>query len=271
MTVKVEVACRIDIEDLYIDCDRRRSSRQAFLVVYLAVSVTDIDPRTSTWTGLSLSACKVASSILRSKPSKTKLSINHSDRHPMDSRGSPEISISNISPDVLHRIVETSLPMSLPDPISSRAAAIEFFSSTPPYNSALTCRAWRDVVLSSYSLWSSLFLSFDLPDREDCDVLRRKIRRHLQRAGNAPLTIFLQLSSRYSGYYIRFDDIVHLIYTYRSTWKRTALDMDTSIISSMVLDLADLKFLEELYIGSSIKLKIFESIIPSRVSSWIVF
>ncbi|KLO11222.1 hypothetical protein SCHPADRAFT_483060 [Schizopora paradoxa] len=171
----------------------------------------------------------------------------------MNSCDSSEISIANIPPDVLHRIVEISLPSSLPDPISSRVDASKFFTSTPPYSFALTCRAWRNVVLTSHILWSSLFLSFDLPREKDCAALIRMIDRHLDRAGRVPLICHLRLSSRYDDSIVRSRKIVMCLCARQTTWKRIALYMGARICRTIVLDVKDLKLLEELYVDNSVR------------------
>ncbi|KLO05783.1 hypothetical protein SCHPADRAFT_712600 [Schizopora paradoxa] len=172
-------------------------------------------------------------------------------------------SMVDIPLDVIHRIFEVSLPTSLPESISTRADAIKFFSSTPPYNFAFTCRAWRDVALSSHSLWSSMFFSFDLPGSEDINALRLKIVRHLDRAGQTPLTIFLRLSSRYNSRPLHSRHIIFLIHSRRATWKRVFLDVDAPIISTFTLGVGGLQLLEEIRIGSSVKLSVQESTLPS--------
>ncbi|KLO05781.1 hypothetical protein SCHPADRAFT_712509 [Schizopora paradoxa] len=172
------------------------------------------------------------------------------------------ISIADLPPDVLYRIVEVSLPSALPKPISSRADAIKFFSSTPPYSFAFTCRAWQNTVLSSHSLWSSIFLSFDLPDSADINALRRRINRHLDRAGKTPLTISLRLSSKYNHCFDSYN-IIAFLRTRRPTLKRVALYVGEPINSMIALGIKDLHLLEELHIGCSISIAIEKSTLPT--------
>ncbi|KLO05782.1 hypothetical protein SCHPADRAFT_712572 [Schizopora paradoxa] len=181
----------------------------------------------------------------------------------MDTQDSSKISVADIPPDVLYRIVEISLWTHLPEPIASQLDAIKFLSSFPPYNFAQTCRSWRNTVSTSKTLWSSIFLSLDSLDGDVWDALTWRINCHLERAGNLPLTLFLRLSSWHIYHSIRSSEFIALLLSRRTTWKRIALYVEGPIISTISLGVKDLQMLEEIHIGSSVKLAIEKSTFPS--------
>ncbi|KLO05784.1 hypothetical protein SCHPADRAFT_712603 [Schizopora paradoxa] len=181
----------------------------------------------------------------------------------MDVQVSSKLSIADIPPDVVHRVVEISLLTHLPEPIGSRADAIKFFSSVPPYNFALTCRNWRNTVLSSDSLWSSLSLSLDLPDDEVWNAMKWKIDKHLAKARNIPLTLFLRLSRRHNDRFLKAREVIAFLHSRRLMWKRVVLDVEAPIIFRFALGIKDLQLLEEIRVGSSVMVATANSGLPS--------
>ncbi|KLO11214.1 hypothetical protein SCHPADRAFT_942268 [Schizopora paradoxa] len=163
-------------------------------------------------------------------------------------------SIVNIHPDILDSMFKFSLPTSLPKPISSHAEAATFFSSTSPYNLALTCRNWREFALSSHSLWSSIFFSFDLPSSEDSIASRRALERHVKRSEKAPLTCFIKLSSWY-----KWSDvfgIISCLLECQKRWRRVGLYLgprEAALESNISLMIEDLKLLKELHIHNEVQ------------------
>ncbi|KLO06505.1 hypothetical protein SCHPADRAFT_910315 [Schizopora paradoxa] len=106
------------------------------------------------------------------------------------------ISIATFPNELLCHIFEFSLWTIVTKPITSKAAAADHLSRTPPYNIQFTCRAWREIVLSRPSLWTSIFFAVDFPSKRDLLPLERIIKRHLQRAEDLPLACFLEFSKR---------------------------------------------------------------------------
>ncbi|KLO05338.1 hypothetical protein SCHPADRAFT_911110 [Schizopora paradoxa] len=104
------------------------------------------------------------------------------------------ISIGGFPNEILCHIFEFSLWTIVTKPITTRAAAADHLSGTPPYNIQLTHRAWREIVLTTPSLWTSIFLSVDFPSKEDLLPLERMLERHLQRSGDFPLTCLIEFS-----------------------------------------------------------------------------
>ncbi|KLO05780.1 hypothetical protein SCHPADRAFT_910790 [Schizopora paradoxa] len=151
--------------------------------------------------------------------------------------------ITNASPDILYKIFEFTLPTALSDPIKTRVAAADFFSRTSPYNLALTSRDWRNFVLSSHSLWSSIFLSFDLPSSEDTIVLHDALERHLKRSGEALVTCSVVLSSRYnetSAYQIKC-----CLLKRRRRWKQISIYVNPWRSREILLAVKDMEILYE--------------------------
>ncbi len=121
---------------------------------------------------------------------------------------------------VLHRIFEFSLPTSLPSP-TDRNTVSKFFATTPPYNIASVCRSWRDLVVSSPSLWSKFFFSLSDPEDRTLKTTKHLIELHLQRSRNAPLTCFVNLTGTYETSLSQ--EIVTLLSKHQGRWRRVSL------------------------------------------------
>ncbi len=165
--------------------------------------------------------------------------------------------VNRLPIDVFHQIFTLVLPTSHPSPVDNHLAP-KFFATTEPYNTICVCRSWRNLVLSSPSLWTSFFLSFINPSDDTLKHVTRAIDQHLQRSHDLPLTMFLRLEGRYSVSLSQA--IVSLLSSHQRRWRRVGIWFETNSgtpglapvpIPRIQLFIEDLAFLEELQLSFS--------------------
>ncbi len=137
--------------------------------------------------------------------------------------------INRLPADVLHQIFTLALPTSYPSPVDARSMS-KFFSSSAPYNISGVCHSWRDLVLSSPSLWSSLFHSLTNPSDETLKLLLRLIEHHLRRSLNLPLTVFVRLEGKFNR--TLSEAIATLLFKHQRRWRRVGIWFETEIYNN---------------------------------------
>jgi len=152
--------------------------------------------------------------------------------------------------DVLYRVLDFSLPISLPPTMCLNLNAVAmFFSSTSPYNIMCVCRSWRDLVLSCPSLWSTFVFSFYSPSSRDLEALIRLTAMHMHQSRNMPLTFFVELGGTYDKSLL--GELIALLLKEQARWKKVHLHIGPAAGIKTCLNIEDLRLLEELYINSS--------------------
>ncbi len=133
--------------------------------------------------------------------------------------------ISHLPVDILYQALILALPTWYPSKSVDEVSVSKFFATTAPYNISRVCRLWRDIVLSSPSLWSSLFLSFFRPSDETLKLLTRVIEQHLQRSENLPLALYVCLEDKYNHSLSRA--IASLLSIHRRRWRKVHIWFET--------------------------------------------
>ncbi len=168
----------------------------------------------------------------------------------------PELNINKtaLPDDVLQEIYFLALPTSYPSPVEDNSTST-LITSTPPYNISRVCRSWRNLVLSSPSLWSSFFLSFSNPSDETLKLLVRLIEQHLRRSNELPLTSFVRLEGEYNCSLSQA--IAALLSVHQRRWKRVSIWFETGVgndvipIPKIQLFVESVALLEELHVSFS--------------------
>ncbi len=68
---------------------------------------------------------------------------------------------------------------------------------TAPYNIVCVCRSWRELVLSTASLWNDVSLAFSHPPNRTLEQTKFFFRQHLSRSRNLPLTCHVKLDGEF--------------------------------------------------------------------------
>ncbi|KAF7289049.1 F-box domain-containing protein [Mycena chlorophos] len=89
----------------------------------------------------------------------------------------------------------------------------EYRVPVPPWRLAMVCRSWRASALSFSQLWSSIMLFFPPFPYADIRTIRtyfpiEGIRKQIERSGDAPLHVAVQLSLPDSEHHIKLFDLV---------------------------------------------------------------
>ncbi len=171
--------------------------------------------------------------------------------------------------DLLHEIFVLALPTSYPRPypVDDNSTSI-FFASTVPHNVSRVCHSWRNLALSSTSLWSTFFFSFYNPSDQTLKLLTRFIEQHLRRSHHLPLMSFIRLEGTYNLSLPQA--IVPLMSVHQSRWRRVGIWFETLGANKLAvvcdipvprtqLFIEDLTLLEELHVSFSTEYTISSS------------
>lgn len=112
----------------------------------------------------------------------------------LELRYSEGASVHEIPMEILHRIFAILTLIQHPAFFFTNERNLSaFFESTAPYNIACVCRSWRELVLSSASLWTDFSFTFEDPSDRTLNQTRCIISIHLRRSQTLPMTCKVHL------------------------------------------------------------------------------